>query len=290
MKVLTKDWYMDDDRASIIKWIKADPRAEKYDEAYFQEVYNRLLSKELEGFDSKPEDEPSKKKRKLLKLFKKQKDQHKIIQRFLTELAVYVSTREEDECEDERERSIKHFEGSHRQQIRLVESLPDKIKQRIADKRLFALGYASQEVIDLLRPYCEQLQWETNRTCCDVRVTNMLTEIDTTAGKEIWEKNLKLKPNKRLNLNRMFYSNEIIDQHWEGESLWIGIYDRAIVIKNAKILQEEEPIFGTTWIEHETYKTDKGFAFHFLFSKYRKGELFPFYFTVEGSDWELVYY
>ena len=118
----------------------------------------------------------------------------------------------------------------------------------------------------------------------------MLTEIDTTAGKAIWEKNLKLKPKKREHLNRMFYSELIVDQHWEGESLWIGKYDRAIVIKNAKILQEEESILGTTWLEHETYKTEKGFEFHFLFSKYDQGKLFPFYFTVEGSDLELVYY
>ena len=118
----------------------------------------------------------------------------------------------------------------------------------------------------------------------------MLTEINTTAGKEIWEKNLKLKPQKRLHLNRMFHSEEIIDQHWEGDSLWVSIYDRAIVIRNAKILQEEEPILGTTWLEHETYKTDTGFEFHFLFLKYKKGEVFPFYFTVEGSDLELVYY
>lgn len=290
MKVLTKEWYMDEDRANIIGWIKPDPRAEKYDEAYYQEVYNRMLNDEVGLFDSKPVETSPKQKKQLLKFIKRTKNLDKIAQRFFTEMEVYASTRNIDDGEDEREWSTRHFEGSHRQQIQLVDTLPDEIKQRIADKRLFALGHATQEVIDLLQPYCEKLQEEINKTSCDVHITNMLTEIDTTAGKEIWEKNLKLKPKKREHLNRMFYSELIVDQHWEGGSLWIGKYDRAIVIKNAKILQEEESILGTTWLEHETYKTEKGFEFHFLFSKYDQGKLFPFYFTVKGSDLELVYY
>lgn len=56
MKVLTKEWYMDGDRASIIRWINADPRAEKFDEAYYQEVYNRLLNSELSMFDITPQE------------------------------------------------------------------------------------------------------------------------------------------------------------------------------------------------------------------------------------------
>ena len=274
MKVLTKEWYMDGDRASIIRWINADPRAEKFDEAYYQEVYNRLLNSELSMFDITPQETAPKKKSHLRKLLKKSKDLDKVLSRFFAELEVYAKTRDIDDSEDDRERSTKHFEGSHRQQIQLVESLPDEIKQRIADKRLFALGYATQDVINLLKPYCEALQDAVNSTLCDVHITSMLTEINTTAGKEIWEKNLKLKPQKRLHLNRMFHSEDIIDQHWEGDSLWIGIYDRAIVIRNAKILQEEEPILGTTWLEHETYKTDTGFEFHFLFLKYKRENCF----------------
>ena len=164
MKVLTKEWYMDDERATIIKWIKADPRAEKYDEAYYQEVYNRLLNRELSMFDITPQETTPKKKSLLKKLFKKSKDLDKVLSRFFAEVEVYAKTRDIDDSEDEREWSIKHFEGSHCQQIRLVESLPDEIKQRIADKRLFALGYATQEVINLLKSYCETLQDAVNNT------------------------------------------------------------------------------------------------------------------------------
>lgn len=289
MKELTKEWYIAGERADFKRWIKLDQRAEKFDEEYYQEVYNRELSKEIDSFAFKPDNKPQINP-ELIDRLKKFNDKGSKKSRAVEELFTYISLLDDEDEPDDKKRITRDFENSHQQQIQIVETLPDEIKERIADKRLFALGYATQEVINLLKSYCETLQDAVNNTLCDVHILSMLTEINTTAGKEIWEKNLKLKPQKRLHLNRMFHSEEIIDQHWEGDSLWVSIYDRAIVIRNAKILQEEEPILGTTWLEHETYKTDTGFEFHFLFLKYKKGEVFPFYFTVEGNDLELVYY
>ena len=287
MKELTKEWYIAGERADFKRWIKLDQRAEKFDEEYYQEVYNRELSKEIDSFAFKPDNKPQINP-ELIDRLKKFNDKGSKKSRAVEELFTYISLLDDEDEPDDKKRITRDFENSHQQQIQIVETLPDEIKERIADKRIFALGYASQEVIDLLTPYCNKLKYKVDEICCRVRVTNSLIERDTTVGNSIWEYNLNSKAKRRRNLNQFFYDEEITEMLWVKKSLWISTFDRSLVIKNANILQEEESIIGTTWLEHETYRKKDGFEIHFLFLKYKNGELYPIYFTVEGSDLEMV--
>ena len=58
----------------------------------------------------------------------------------------------------------------------------------------------------------------------------------------------------------------------------------AFLIPDAVILEQEEPLIGSLWAEHEMYRKGDRFEFHILGISYIDGSETPIYFTVEGSD------
>ena len=60
----------------------------------------------------------------------------------------------------DKELSKRCFDARQKESIEIYNNLPIEILKKIADIRVFALGYTTAEVKQLLRPYCKKLQNE----------------------------------------------------------------------------------------------------------------------------------
>ena len=131
MKYMTKEWMLKNRLTSAYRLVRESERAEKFDEDFYRQVSEQLFDKYLIN-----EREFNRRPNPLT---------------------------EEQMCNRVRR------ELTNRQ--RLFEYLPQEIRDRIADLRVCATGFASAEVIALLKPFCENLKAECSG-CKDIGCAN----------------------------------------------------------------------------------------------------------------------
>lgn len=185
----------------------------------------------------------------------------------------------------EKQQLTDEFIDWQRSKIEICQTLPDEIKAKIADIRLLALGYASQEVINILNEYCAGQEEIVDEVEQEVKQRNRFIEAGTSAGmelKQVREENPDIQNCDSIDDQ---LRNELFQKiTWEGTTLRIDFEEISLIIPEAKILEYDELIIGAGWFEYELYRQDNRIQFQMLAVNFDKGGSIPVYFSVEGTD------
>lgn len=160
MKYLTKEWYVKARLSYIDGMVRCSKLAEKYDESFYQAVYNKRLKK---FHDSERAREEFRDPQEDLKRYdawinepniseeeKKKRIEHKKITLYLQKERFDTGYYRYDEAFTK-----KMFDVDLKWRLELISHLPDYILSEVADVRIFALGYVSKKVKTLLKAYCK---------------------------------------------------------------------------------------------------------------------------------------
>lgn len=289
MKHFTKDFYAMELLASANQFVKKSKSAEQKDENFYRKVYDEQCAVWVHN-DS-------------------MNDHYRDTAADLRKIDDYIN--EPNITEEERNRRIQfkkmhvylHGDGSKRKTVypfneehskqkfaanqnRFIEiygNLPQEILDKIADIRVFALGYASAEVKRLLRPYC-------------AGVRKKVQQIRETAYAETDEAERSLKEPIGLNDFEEFLIMKIEEKNGD---VFIEGEDDVLVIRNGVITEgKEKPIFpynreipDCAWsqvLTAELHREDDTYELGFLVSNLNENnESDVWYFTVRGTDVEL---
>lgn len=161
MKYFTKEWALK--RTDLHLLLKPSHRAAVFSEEYFQELYALHVQERLEMMKRVSEVDVE----ALAERFRSpdaapvRLDGEPLTQQERQEFgdihvafaeALLEAPRIQFDPEKERQFAHNHYLFDLR---RLERDLPDEIKARVADMRVLALGYATPEVIQAIREYCE---------------------------------------------------------------------------------------------------------------------------------------
>ena len=282
MKYLTKDWYNMFRRSAIANWITADSKAESFDEAHFQEMFQEKLRQHLKSYEPLDPAIDLAINQKEYENLKAMPGCEELAERFWQ---LYLSPEARAEyCSSPLFQPDEEFRKFHQSWVDVFHTLPNEILSKIKDIRLAALGYASQEVVDLLKPYCEEQEREQEQIEQEVSARNAEVLAETSLGKEIDRQNAEVEEYARQTLKNHLNDESFERLEWRGKDLYIRMTEIAFLIPDAVILEQEEPLIGSLWAEHEMYRKGDRFEFHILGISYIDGSETPIYFTVEGSD------
>lgn len=281
---MTKEWFNTFRRAAIINWLDPDPLTAQVDEKHYQERYQEKLKQHLSSYE--PYD------RELSEaidniFYKKIRDElgeekAKIFRgAYMTEEGY---KEEESYKEFEREKAVQEFDNWQSSLVAVCETLPSEIKDKIADIRMIALGRATQEVIDELKDYCAEQREISESTLEMVRKRNVIEEEKTSLGKEILRQNEELEEFARSDLARQLVNEVVKGIRWESNNLIIDFTEWGILIKDAELIEQEEPIIDALIFEHETYCENGEIEFHLLAVGNNGRDDIPLYLTVRGAD------
>ena len=245
MKYMTKEWMLKNRLTSAYRLVRESERAEKFDEDFYRQVSEQLFDKYLIN-----EREFNRRPNPLT---------------------------EEQMCNRVRR------ELTNRQ--RLFEYLPQEIRDRIADLRVCATGFASAEVIALLKPFCENLKAE-----CDAVKDRAHAETDDAES-------FLAEPQNFNECGEMFLL-EILQEG--GDVYLVFDFGETLRIKNAEIVEREsdtiypfdEKIADSGWslvLETELHRVGDLFEVHFLIENLdRSDEREWWYLTVRGTDLKTI--
>lgn len=269
MKYLTKEWLIAENLSLAFWDTKVSKNAEQENEKYFQKRYRecreryRNNERNAEWYRSPQEDlkkveeyvaEPNISNEERARREKFKQDFLYINQERIEKGTVYPF----DESLFER-----CFENEMAKRVALYRHLPPDILSKIADIRLFALGYASAEVRRLLKSYCAQLRKECKALRNKAR-----------AETERAEQRL----NKRLNVNEYGGYMMLMGSEKRGGDIYLEFDGgEGLLIKEGRVLEgENHRIFrydadvpNSAWSRiaaAELHETNGNFELHLLLS------------------------
>lgn len=288
MKYLTKDWYYAWRRAGISKWLRPDPLAEKFSEAHYKEKYDEELRRHIASFEPLEISTIEKIHEKEFQVAKKYlpKEDWQKYYDILLKLQIQTWHDEMEPFGDaEKQQLTDEFIDWQRSKIEICQGLPEEIKTKVADIRLFALGYATQEVIDILNGYCAEQEEIVDEVEQEVKQRNRFIEAGTSAGKELKQVREENPDIQNCDSIDDQLRNELFQKiTWEGTTLRIDFEEVSLIIPEAKILEYDELIINAGWFEYELYRQDNRIQFQMLAINFDKGGSIPVYFSVEGAD------
>lgn len=232
MKYMTKQWYMDMQRETLLPYdLQVDPCAEQFSENVFRKRY---AQKKAEW------------------------------------LAMRAELMEDwGEPFDSQKEAIWFTQNYRRQKHRLLSDLPQEILNKVADVRVFTLGYCTESVYALCKSFLEE-----NRRA----YRSVLQAYDDYAKRE-------LKDIPFIYAN--FHDGVVKSLRRKGNALVLKFDDperalshNCIVFQNAAVLQQDGRLCGADWLYNELYKNAYGYEIHVLL--WRKGKLIDF--VVQCSD------
>lgn len=237
MKYLTKQWYMTMQDSGLGVCLEADERAAVYSE----ELYQTLRAQKLEAWLREQE-----------------------------EVCEILS----EPYDEEQER--RSFDECVARELELYRTrTPARILSRVADPRLLALGFSTDEI---------RRDFEAFRQQCERR-----TEETTAAA---WKAQKAAGLDKVWTGERSLHDSVIESVRWEGEDLileferdeveWPEI--KAIRFHDARILVQEKAPENAWWLYDEIYRSERGYEIHVLLWD---SDLFEL--TVDCADAELVW-
>lgn len=162
MKYLTKEFHTCELLSYANSHVRKSKKAEQKDETFYRRTYEKIYAI-FEGFS------------KSCDWYRDTEEELKKIEEYVNEPNITLEERKRriefkkmhEILYDNRNKTVypfdeelcaEQFEERNRELIAIYSQLPQEILSKIADVRVFALGYASAEVKKLLRPYCAKLQ------------------------------------------------------------------------------------------------------------------------------------
>ena len=291
MQYLTKDWYNMFRRSAIANWINVDPKAESFDKSHFQEMFQEKLTQHLKSFeplDPAVDIAYNEKWYEKLKAMPNGEELAQLYwQHYLSPEAQaerYSSSLFQPDEDFNPEQATEEFRRFHQSWVDVFHTLPQEILSKIKDVRLAALGYATQDVVELLKIYCEEQRQKQEEIYQAVSARNAEVLAETSLGKEIDRQNAEVEEYARQTLKSHLNDESFERLEWRGKDLYIRMTGIAFLIPDAVILEQEEPLIGSLWAEHEVCRKGDRFELHILGIAYEDGSESPIYFTVEGAD------
>ena len=218
MRYMTKEWYERMQNTDRHLWTRVSKKAEFFSEDYFQEIYKREEKNWL------------KHKKKIAKFQKVELD---------PELA--------KEC------FAQKFENDVKA---LKDTLPKELLDKIADIRVLALYYATEEVKEKLAEWCEQNE-------------KSMLEAPEAYRREYEEQFGEKAPAfvKELHL----HDCEVLSCERTGQDVVLTIDNeggftdiKEIRMKNCDVLTQDAPLTGAWCLDEEIYRDGERFEIHFL--------------------------
>jgi len=288
MKYLTKEFYILEYLAYSNKNVKVHRRAEKFDEEFYQFIYNKqcgefVKKEEFNYIYNNPVDKLRKideiiNSSDISEIRRQQFSEFKnIFKTIYRKKLIYCEKNEFDKqlCE-------RRFAENQSRLIEIYLHLPTEILNEIADIRLFALGYASERVTRSWQIYCTKLRRKLNR-------------IKSRAYNET-NVNYKYLSGSII-LNECFEGWRVTQLKGDGDNIIIdGELNRRLIIKNAKVIEgedgyiypynEENPTIAASYICYvELHRITDKFELCFLMSNSNENEREElWYLSIECDD------
>lgn len=230
----------------VHKLLKVNYRAEEFSEEFYQEVYEKEKKKYIEF-----QLEVAKKLKKIywLNFFKY------LIQGNLKQIKEEIM--DENEIEESFDYKLKNNMEN------LKSKLPSRILNKVSDIRVLALDYASREVYDLIKEYCED-----NKRYVDKKIN----EYSKLQEKQFKNKSLEFK-------EESFHDSLISEIRKENNNLTIklknkhGFTDKSkVIFVNYNIILDEG-INKSWWLYDEIYVKEDKYEVHILTSGAKFKEL-----------------
>lgn len=275
MKYLTKEWYELCQRTGLHYDMKVNNGAAVYNEALYLRLYKRKEKEfnkiQHEVYDLDPRFMLEEDGCTLVRLDKfingeEITDEDKMVFHMPTEDKEHIQKLIEqyDTRPPFDEQKCKEEFCTNQEMIKEVvnEKLPGELLQKIADIRVFSLGYCTKEVLDQLIRISKENEEKINRVLDEYskaqQVENLPQNIresfsfhDCKVSEFVVDKNIIIRLDNRggfTNLNRItFISSETIEQ--------------------------DDNIVGSIWLYEELYRTENGYEAHMLFTGERMQEL-----------------
>ena len=282
MKYLTKEWYETMQRTGLHILLRPLEEARSFSEELFQRLYaeceqehldsekrvcdvditelaDRLSDSSVSRVDGTP---ISEEERNAVAAFQQ------IVVKSLREAPQRIFDPEKAKAEYH-ERYLGSLENAQRK-------LPDEIKQKIADLRVFALRYAAPEIIEEVTAYsnaCDEFVKQTMKNCSEQQKALFA---DCRPGffehYDIHDHHVK---------SARFSRKDLILEPFDP-------YDWIYTFKDAEILEQEHSLDDAYLLYDEIYPVDGGYEFHFLFDA-RMGDGYEIsQITLRCSDLEIT--
>lgn len=289
MKYFTKEFYEMEWLSYANQNVKKSKRAERKDEEFYRKTYERACA--IYVFNEKMNDwfrDPVEEMRKIDEYVNEPDISKEERCRRIAFRSVHVSiNRERIEknkvYEFDEELCERQFEEIINRMIELYRKLPQEIVEKIADIRLFALGYASAEVKRLLRPYCAELRR-------NVRKIREKAFAETDEAEGYLSEKIGFNEYKDCLITGIEENNGSIRLNGEGES-YLTIQDGEIIEGNGKTVYDydgEAP--NCPWsrvMATELHRVNEKFELHFLVENRDAVERVElWYLTIRGTNIE----
>lgn len=283
MKYLTKEWYETMQRSSLHLLIEPLEEARSFSEELFQQLYAQKEQEHLDSekrvYDIDIEELADKLSYASVQhadgtpLTEEEYEEAIAVQENLTQ-----ALRESPERIFDPEIVKAKYHERYLASLKNAQSkLPDEIKQKIADLRVFALRHATPEIIEEVAAY--------SKSCAEF--------VDRTI-KEVSEREKAFFADNRPAFFEHYHihDHQIKSSHFSEEDFVLepfSKYDPIFTFKNAKILVQERELDHSYMLYDEIYPTESGYEFHFLLGFYENGASEHFELTLRCSDLEITY-
>jgi hypothetical protein len=161
-------------------------------------------------------------------------------------------------------------------QIENKARIPEDIFAKIADPRVFALGYSTKEIIQQLKQIGQENERIIQHTLDDFAKVQQAQEVS-----EHIKENFGFHDCKVLNVKKHK------DITIEFDSSYGFNNNNRIVFHDAFIVKEDRAINGTWWIYEEIYKKSDGYEVHMLFADDHDSKI---ELTIESKDITIDYF
>lgn len=287
MKYFTNEWFIKYYLADADRYVKKSKCAEVKDDIVYRSIYNKKLKYFIHNERS-------------MEIYRSPEEELKRIEEYVNEEGISNEERvrrnkyreiflmkNEHRLNDgkvfefDEETEEKIFEEEHKQRIQLFGFLPPHILEKIADLRVFAFGYATEEVIELLKPYCERM----NKECEEIR---LLAYDETDAAEDYLSERLDVNDYGEI------YLTDIIEKN--GDVYLKFNEDDVLLVKNGEITERQSdkiypfrteiPYTGISLVRAaELHRVDGLFELRFnILNSSECGCAEPWYLTVRGTD------
>lgn len=230
MTIYTKEFYKLNLLTDLHEVTKISNYAYTKDESYYKKLYNRVSNlyeknarnnpcyndvfeelRELEEYCNIAgiTDEEHENRMKMLEAFK-------AVNKERIENGKFI--------EFDKELFDKNFKEMQENRISVCSRLPETILEKIADIRVFALGYATPEVKKLLRTYCKELSEE-------------LEEVKKIAYRQTVFAEMKL--HKVIDVDELNENcdSDLLSLENKNGDIYIGIDDFYFIVKNGEVIE-----------------------------------------------------
>ena len=144
---------------------------------------------------------------------------------------------------------------------------PAKILSKVADIRVLALGLCAEEVYRDYEDYRALCEEQTEKTMAEVWNLQRAQGLD-----KVWTGEHSLHDSSVLNMKREgedlvieFNRENALKLHEDlGEEEFLFPEIRAIRLRDAEILKQEEPLENAWWLYDEIWKSERGYEIHAL--------------------------